>query len=86
MSEGVSVCADVEAGGVHIRLSCEHTPRGVKVSVFEVDSREWIARFEPANDIEQGKAKAEELTKEYLETCIHAKLPTIVWRKCSEPS
>ena len=58
MSEGDSFCAEVEAGGVHIRLFSEHTAAGVKVSVFDVDSREWIARFEPASDIEQGKTKA----------------------------
>jgi hypothetical protein len=58
----------------------------VKISVFDVDSREWIARFQAADDIEQGKKKAEEPRKAYLESTIHSNLPIVVWGKSNEPS
>jgi len=86
MSEGDSVCADVRVGGTHIQLFSEHTAGGVKVSVFEVDTREWVARYEAADDIEQGQKKAEELTKAYLESTMGTELPTVIWRKSSGPS
>jgi hypothetical protein len=86
MADEGSVCAEVSAGGTYIRLFSENTAGGVKISVFDVDSREWIARFQAADDIEQGKKKAEELTKAYLESTIHSELPSVVWEKSNEPS
>ena len=79
MAEEDSVCAEVRAGGTYIRLFSENTAGGVKISVFDVDSREWIARFQAADDIEQGKKQAEELTKAYLESTAHSELPIVVW-------
>jgi len=86
MADEDSVCAEVRAGGTYIRLFSENTAGGVKISVFDVDSREWIARFQAADDIEQGKKKAEELTKAYLESTIHSELPIVVWGKSDGPS
>jgi hypothetical protein len=86
MADEDSVCAEVRAGGTNIRLFSENTPGGVKICVFDVDSREWIARFQAADDIEQGKKKAEVLAKAYLESTLHSELPIVAWGESKEPS
>jgi hypothetical protein len=86
MSEIDAVCAEVRVSGTYIRMFSEYAAGGVKISVFDVDSREWVARFVTANSIEEGKEKAEELTKTYLDSVYHSELPIVPWMKSDSPS
>jgi hypothetical protein len=56
MTEGV--WGEVKVCGEHLRLFSEHNAQGVQASVYNVDTKSWIAPSEPVDDIEQGKDKA----------------------------
>jgi hypothetical protein len=49
------VWAEVKAGGEHLRLFSEHNALGVQTSVYDVNTRKWIAPSESVDDIRQGK-------------------------------
>ena len=49
------VWADVIVGQEHLRLFSEHTPSGVQASVYNVNTKTWIAPSESVDDIDQGK-------------------------------
>lgn len=79
LAEGV--WAEVKVGDEHLRLFSEHNAQGVQVSVFNVNTKSWIAPSEPVDDIEQGKERAEEYAKAYLKHAAHATLPPLQWKK-----
>lgn len=79
LDEGV--WAEIKAGGEHLRLFSEHNALGVQVSVYNVTAKNWIAPSESVEDIEQGKEKAAEYAKAYLELAADAELPPLIWKK-----
>lgn len=79
LAEGV--WAEVKVGGEHLRLFSEHSPLGVQASVYNVDTKSWIAPSEPVDDIEQGKDLAESYARAYLKQVANAELPPLEWKK-----
>ena len=56
LTEGV--WAEIKVEGEHLRLFAEHNAQGVQASVYNVNSKSWIAPSEEVDDIEHGKEKA----------------------------
>jgi hypothetical protein len=79
LDEGV--WAEVHVGNEHLRLFSEHNAQGVQVSVFNVNTKRWIAPSEPVDDIEQGKERAEEYARAYLKHAVDLELPPLKWKK-----
>jgi hypothetical protein len=75
------VWARVEVGGEHLRLYSEHNALGTQASVYNVKPRNWIAPSESVNDIEQGKERAADYAKAYLERVANLKLPSLHWKE-----
>jgi len=78
-------CADVQVAGEHLRLFSEHNAQGNQFSVYDVNSKRWIVPSETVNDIEQGKKKAAEYARFYLQYFAHSEreseLPPLNWKK-----
>ena len=68
--------ADVAVAGEHLRLFSEHSAQGIK---------RWIVPSQAVNDIEQGKKKAAEYARFYLQYFAHSErdseLPPLNWKK-----
>jgi hypothetical protein len=79
LDEGV--WAELTVGDEHLRLFSEHNAQGVQVSVYDVRSKKWIVPSEPVEDIEQGKEKAAEYARIYLNRDANVDLPTLIWKK-----
>lgn len=79
LTEGV--WAEIKVGGEHLRLFAEHNAQGVQASMYNVDTKSWIAPSEAVEDIEDGKDKATEYAKTYLRKTIGGELPRLVWKK-----
>jgi hypothetical protein len=75
------VWAEVEVGGEHLRLFSEHNAQGIQASVYNVKTRTWIAPSEPVDDIEQGKDRAANYAKAYLERVASQELPSLQWKE-----
>ena len=75
------VWAEVKVGGEHLRLFSEQNAQGVQVSVYNVNSKSWIAPSEAVDDIEQGKQRAEAYAQAYLRRAADAELPPLTWKK-----
>jgi hypothetical protein len=75
------VWAEVKVGGEHLRLFSEHNAQGVQTSVYNVITKSWIAPSEPVEDIEQGKERAAERARAYLEEASHSELPPLTWKE-----
>ncbi len=75
------VWAEIKVGGEHLRLFAEHNAQGVQVSVYNVNTKSWIAPSEAVEDIEQGKEKAAEYAKAYLRKATGGELPRLTWKK-----
>ena len=60
------VWAEVQVDKEHLRLFSEHNAQGVQMSVYNVNTKSWLAPSEPVEDIEQGKEKAAEYARDYL--------------------
>ena len=56
LAEGV--WAEVKIADEHLRLFSEQSPLGFKASVYNVNSKSWIAPSEPVDDIDHGKQKS----------------------------
>jgi len=56
LDEGVR--AEVKVGGEYLRLFSEHSALGVQASVYNANTKTWIAPSEPVDDIETGKDRA----------------------------
>jgi hypothetical protein len=76
---GEGVTATAEAGGRHVRLKVEYTQTGWMAQVFETDGNTVVER-EPANDLDVGKKRAEEIAKSYLANA-DLKMPAIQWEE-----
>jgi hypothetical protein len=74
------VWAEVEVGGEHLRLFSEHNAQGIQASVYNVKTRTWIAPSESVEDIEEGKERAANYAKAYLERVASLKLPSLQWK------
>jgi hypothetical protein len=79
LTEGV--WAEVKVGDEHLRLFSEHNAQGVQVSVYDVNTKSWIAPSEPVDDIEEGKEKAAEYAKAYLKQTADLDMPPLKWKK-----
>ena len=77
--------ADVAVAGEHLRLFSEHSAQGIQFSVYDVNSKRWIVPSQAVNDIEQGKKKAAEYARFYLQYFAHSEreseLPPLNWKK-----
>ncbi len=79
LTEGV--WAEVKVGNEYLKLFSENNAQGVQTSVFNVNTNSWIAPSEPADDIEDGKNKAEETARLYLRATAGLELPSLNWKK-----
>jgi hypothetical protein len=78
LTEGV--WAEVQLGDEHLRLFSEHSAQGVQASVYNVKTKRWIAPSETVENIEQGKEKAAEHAKAYLNHAANSDLPPLEWK------
>jgi hypothetical protein len=78
LDEGV--WAEVKVGDAHLRLFSERNALGVQTSVYDVNTKTWIAPSESVEDIEQGKEKATECARAHLKRA-GLDLPALVWKK-----
>jgi len=78
---GQGVWAEVIVGKEHLRLFSEQTPNGVQASVYNVNSKTWIAPSESVDDIDQGKDCAEKYASAYLRRIVGSELPPLNWKK-----
>ena len=79
LDEGV--WAEVKVGTEHLRLFSEHNAQGVQASVYNVTLKQWIAPSQPVEDIEEGKERAAQCAKEYLQQKSNAEFPSLTWKK-----
>jgi hypothetical protein len=79
LDEGV--WAEVKVGTEELRLFSECNAQGVQMSVYNVKMKSWIAPSESVDDIEQGKARAEEYARGYLKHAADLELPPLRWKK-----
>ena len=75
------VWAEVKLGKEHLRLFTEHDAQGVQASVYNVATKSWIAPSEPVEDIEQGKERAAERARAYLQRAAQLELPPLTWKE-----
>jgi hypothetical protein len=75
------VWAEVKVGNEHLRLFSEHNAQGVQTSVYNVNTKSWIAPSEPVEDIEEGKEKAAELARKFLKQTANSELPPLHWKQ-----
>jgi hypothetical protein len=75
------VWAEIQVAKEHLRLFSEHNAEGVQVSVYNVNTKSWIAPSEPVDDIEQGKERAAEYARAYLKDIANSDLPPLEWKK-----
>jgi hypothetical protein len=78
LTEGV--WAEVKVGNEHLRLFSEHNAQGVQASVYNVNTKSWIAPSETVGDIEEGKERTEEHAKAYLKRAANSELPPLNWK------
>ena len=79
LDEGV--WAEVKVGSEHLRLFSEHSALGVQASVYNVNTKSWIAPSEAVEDIEQGKDRAAAHAVAYLRRVANSELPPLNWKK-----
>jgi hypothetical protein len=75
------VWAEVKVGGEHLRLFSEESALGVQASVYNLNSKNWIAPSEFVDDIEQGKDRAAEHARVYLRRAANLELPSLTWKQ-----
>ncbi len=75
------VWAEVRVGDQLLRLFSEQNALGVQASVYNVNSKNWIAPSESVDDIEQGKDRAAEHARLYLRNAANLELPPLKWKK-----
>jgi len=75
------VWAEVKVGGEHLRLFSEQNALGVQASVYNVNTKSWIAPSETVEDIEQGKDRAAAHAMPYLLRVANSELPPLNWKK-----
>jgi hypothetical protein len=72
--------AEVKVGTEHLRLFSEHNAQGVQTSVYNLNTKSWIAPSEAVEDIEQGKEKAADYARAYLKHAANSELPPLEWK------
>ena len=75
------VWAEIQLGNEHLRLFSEHNAQGVQASVYNVKAKNWIAPSEQVDNIEQGKERATQYAKAYLQRTGNSELPPLEWKK-----
>jgi hypothetical protein len=75
------VWAEIKVGGEHLRLFSEHSALGVQASVYNVNAKNWIAPSESVDDIEDGKDRAEQHARLYLQRATNLDLPALTWKQ-----
>jgi uncharacterized Fe-S cluster protein YjdI len=75
------VWAEVKVGCEHLRLFSEQNALGVQASVYNVNTKSWIAPSEDVDDIEQGKDRAASHALAYLLRVANSQLPPLTWKK-----
>jgi hypothetical protein len=83
LTEGV--WAEVKVGDEHLRLFAEDNAQGVQASVYNVNTKNWIAPSETVDDIEQGKERAAAFARAYLKHATNSELPPLAWKKSRVP-
>jgi hypothetical protein len=78
LTEGV--WAEVLVGKEHLRLFSEKNAQGTQASVYNVNTKSWIAPSEAVEDIEQGKDKTKEYARAYLKHVADSELPPLEWK------
>jgi hypothetical protein len=73
--------AEIKVGGETIHLFAEHNAQGVQFSVYNVNTKSWIAPSEFVRDIQEGKDRAAALAEAYLHRTLNAELPVLEWKK-----
>jgi hypothetical protein len=73
--------AEIKVGGEHLRLFSERNALGVQTSVYNVNTKSWIAPSELVDDIEQGKEKAVAYAEAHLKRVANLELPSLVWKR-----
>jgi uncharacterized Fe-S cluster protein YjdI len=79
LTEGV--WAEVIVGNERLRLFSEHSAQGVQASVYNVNTKNWIAPSQAVEDIEDGKERAAECAQAYLKQAANLELPPLNWKK-----
>jgi len=72
--------AEVKVANEHLRLFAESNALGVQASVYNVNTKTWIAPSEPVDDLEQGKERAATHAQEYLQRVTGLELPSLQWK------
>ena len=54
---------------------------GVQASVYNVNTKSWIATFETVDDIEEDREKAAVYAKAHLKRIANLERPTSVWKR-----
>jgi hypothetical protein len=78
LTEGV--WAEVQVGKEHLRLFSENNAQGTQASVYNVNTKSWIAPSEAVQNIEQGKEKTSEYARAYLKHAANSDLPPLEWK------
>jgi hypothetical protein len=73
--------AEIKVGGEHLRLFSERNALGMQTSVYNVNTKTWIAPSETVEDVEQGKERAVARAEAYLKQIANLELPTLVWKR-----
>ena len=74
------VWAEIEVNGEHLRLFSEHNAQGIQASVFNVNTKTWIAPSEAVDTIEDGKDRAVAHARAYLQRA-GTDLPPVQWKE-----
>ena len=78
LAEGV--WAEVQVGKEHLRLFSENNAQGMQASVYNVNTKSWIAPSEEVEDIEEGKERTSEPARAYLKDVANLELPPLEWK------
>jgi hypothetical protein len=72
---------EIKVGNEHLRLFSERSALGVQASVYNVNTKSWIAPSELVDDIEQDKEKAAAYAETHLKRIANLELPPLVWKR-----
>jgi hypothetical protein len=72
---------EVKIAGEHIQLFAEESPLGVQASVYNVNTKSWIAPSETVDDIDEAKERAVALASAYLKRVVNIDLRTVEWKR-----
>ena len=78
LTEGV--WAEVQVGKERLRLFSENNAQGTQASVYNVNTKSWIAPSEEVEDIEEGKERTLEHARAYLKDVANSELPPLEWK------